>query len=97
MEGEGRVARSHADQLAEGLAEFGVEHSVYYGIHEAVHVAEPGGDDERCDTRLTILRQLRADRVHDVAGEEGHPAYQEDTCDTFVTRKAVSNYVYWKR
>jgi len=79
--GEGGATLLHADQLAEGLAEFGVEHSVYYGIHETVHVAQPGGDDERCDAGLAILRQLRADGVHDVASEEGHPAYQKDTCD----------------
>lgn len=81
--GGGRVARLHADQLAEGLTEFGVEHSVYYGIHEAVHVAQPRGDDERGDTRLTILCQLCADRIHNVASEEGHPAYQKDTCNIY--------------
>lgn len=77
---EGRVARLYADQLAEGLTEFGVEHSVYYGIHKAVHITQPGGDDESCNTRLTGLRQFRADCIHDVAGEEGYPAYQKDPC-----------------
>lgn len=71
----GWIARLYTDQLAEGLTEFGVEHSVYYGIHKAVHVAQPGSDDEGCDTRLTSLRQLRADCIHDVASEEWHPAY----------------------
>jgi len=37
--GSGWIARLYADQLAEGLTEFGVEHSVYYGIHKTVHVA----------------------------------------------------------
>jgi len=57
---EGGEVKSHsrlyADQLAEGLTEFGVEHSVYYGIYKAVHVAQPGSDDEGCDTGLTSLR-----------------------------------------
>lgn len=75
---EGRFARSHADQLAEGLTEFGVEHSVYYGIHKAVHITQPGGDDESCDTGLTGLRQFCADCIHNVTGEEGNPAYQKD-------------------
>lgn len=65
----------YADQLAEGLTEFGVEHSVYYRIYEAVHVAQPGSDDEGCNARLTSLRHLRAHCIHDVASEEGHPAY----------------------
>jgi len=51
-----QIVRLHADQLTEGLTEFGVEHSVYYRIHEAVHVAQPGSDDEGCDTRLTRHR-----------------------------------------
>lgn len=76
-------SRLHADQLAEGLTEFGVEHSVYYGIYKAVHVAQPGSDDEGCDAGLTSLHQLRADRIHDVASEEGYPAYQKDTCDIY--------------
>jgi len=71
----GWIARLYTDQLAEGLTEFGVEHSVYYRIHKAVHVAQPGSDDEGCNTRLTSLRQLRADCIHDIASEEWHPAY----------------------
>lgn len=40
--------RSRADvhEFLEGLAKLGVEDGVYHRVDEAVHVSQPGGDDE---------------------------------------------------
>lgn len=80
--------RSRADvhEFLEGLAKLGVEDRVYHRVDEAVHVAEPGGDDEGGQWGLTRRSQLSADRIHHVAREERHPAKQEHTCTQSETR-----------
>lgn len=73
------VHRLEAEQLVERLAKFGIEHSVYDRVYEAVHVSQPRSHDEGCDARLAGDRQLRAKCIHYVAGEERQPTDQEDT------------------
>uniref|UniRef100_A0A182IWB8 Uncharacterized protein n=1 Tax=Anopheles atroparvus TaxID=41427 RepID=A0A182IWB8_ANOAO len=60
--------------LFERLAELWVEDGVNDGIDEAVHVAEPRGQDENRHAWPTILVELGAHCVHDVTGEKWHPA-----------------------
>lgn len=73
--GHGSSAYSH--ELFERLPELRVEYRVDHGVHEAVHVAQPRGQDEHPDAGRTVLVQLVADRVQDVAREKRHPAEQE--------------------
>lgn len=64
----------------ERLPELRIEDGVDDRVDEAVHVAEPGRQDEGRHARLAGHVQLGAHRVHDVAGEERHPADEEDAC-----------------
>lgn len=73
-------SRTDVHEFLEGLAKLGVEDRVYDRVDEAVHVAQPGGDDEGRQGRLTRRPQLGADRVHHVTSEERHPAEQKHTC-----------------
>lgn len=58
----------------ERLPELRVEDGVDDRVDEAVHVPEPGRQDEGRHARLAGHVQLGTHRVHDVAGEERHPA-----------------------
>lgn len=60
--------------LLESFAEFRIENGVDNGIDEAVHVAQPGGEDECGQTGIAVHAQFGAECVQHVAGEEGHPA-----------------------
>lgn len=58
----------------ERLAELRIEDGVDDRVDEAVHVAQPGRQDECRHARLAGHVELGAHRVHDVAGEERYPA-----------------------
>lgn len=64
--------------LLESLSKFGIEDCVNHRVHEAVHVAQPRGENEDGHPGTAVRVQFRANRVHDVAREERHPADQED-------------------
>lgn len=66
--------------LFERFPKLGIEDRVDDRIHEAVHVAQPGGQNEDRHSGPAVRIQFGADGVHDVACEKGHPADQEDTC-----------------
>lgn len=84
---------AHVHQLLEGLPELGVENGVYHGVDEAVHVAEPCGQDEGSHPRLTLPPQFGAHGVHYVAREERHPAYQEHPCSH--NKYGVNTFELW--
>ena len=72
------------EKFLEGPSELDIEDGVDDGVDEAVHVPQP--DEEReedgvqlADTADQIVPD--ADGVHDVDGEKGHPAEQEDSCE----------------
>ena len=64
-----------ANELAKSLTEFRVEESVNDRVDKAVHVSEPRGRYESCYPGLAILLHFGTQGIHDVAREEGHPAY----------------------
>lgn len=66
--------------LLESFPKLRIEDRVDDGIHEAVHVAEPGGQYEDRHPWSAVRIQFRTDGVHDVAREKGNPANEEDTC-----------------
>lgn len=67
--------------LLERLAEFRIEYRVNHRIDEAVHVAEPCGEDECRHARIAVgIAQFRAQCVQHVTREERHPAEEEDAC-----------------
>lgn len=76
--------------LLEGLAELGIEDRVDHRVHEAVDVAQPGGQHVGGEARPAVLLELGAHGVHDVAGEEGQPAEQEDTCVFYGEWKVIA-------
>lgn len=84
--------------LLERFAELRIEDGVDHRIDEAVHVAQPRGDDERVHARTAVgLLQLRAQGVQHVAREERHPAEQKDAWAEilyYVTENALrSSYI----
>lgn len=66
-------------KLLEGFPEFRVEDRVDDRVDEAVHVAQPRGQKEHAHARLAGQVELATHRVHYVACEKGHPAYEENT------------------
>lgn len=66
--------------LFERFPKLGIEDRVDDRIHEAVHVAQPGGQNEDRHSGPAVRIQFGTDGVHDVAREKGHPTDQEDTC-----------------
>lgn len=58
----------------ECLAEFGIEYCINDWIDEAIHVAEPCGQYECCDARLTLQTEFCANGIHDIAREKWQPA-----------------------
>lgn len=66
--------------LLERLAELRIEDGVDDRVDEAVHVAEPGGENERGHARRTVQPEDGAHGVHYVAREKRHPAYEEHAC-----------------
>lgn len=74
----GRVSGADVHDLFERFPKLGIEDRVDDRVHKTVHVAQPRGQYKDGDARLAVHVQLHAHRVHDVAREERHPAYQED-------------------
>lgn len=76
----GDPSSADVHNLFERFPKLGIEDRVDDRIHEAVHVAQPGGQNEDRHSGPAVRIQFGADGVHDVAREKGHPADQEDTC-----------------
>lgn len=70
---------SDVHDLLEGLPKLRIEYCIDDGIHEAVHVAKPRGQDEDRHSGPAVRIQFCTDGVQDVGREEGHPADEEDT------------------
>ena len=81
-----------AEKLFERLPELEIEDGVDDWVGEAVHVADPGGEEEGHQAGAAVGALLHADGVHDVTGEERHPARQKHTCQpatSSITRSEV--------
>jgi len=81
--GSGVVLRPHAHDFLESLAKLGIEDGVDDRVEAAVDIAEPCCEEKGRESGAAVhLGEERAEGIHDVAGEEGEPASQEQTCNT---------------
>lgn len=83
--------------LFERFAKFRIEDGVDDGIDEAIHVAQPGGQDERGQTGIAVHAEFRAQCVEHVACEKRHPAHEEHTWGDWNAIKCQKTEwnVYW--
>ena len=72
-----------SEQLLEGSPELYIEDGVDKGIEEAVDVTQPNKEGEEHGVEVALRPREEvvsdADGIHDVDGEEGHPAEEEHT------------------
>lgn len=64
----------YVHDFLECFAEFGIKYCVDNRIHKAVHIAEPSGQYECGDARLTLQTEFRANGIHNIAREKRQPA-----------------------
>lgn len=50
------------------------------GLRDSETLPEPGCENECSHSWLTVVAEFGAHRIHYVAGEERHPADQENSC-----------------
>lgn len=81
--------RTHEHEFLESFSEFWIEYCVNDRIDKTIHITQPCGEQKCSDARLTGQTKFTAHRIHNIAGEERHPAYEEDTW-CIPTEKYVS-------
>ena len=67
--------------LFESFTKFRIENGIDDWIDKAIDVAQPCGQYEGSYTGTTVFIEFGAHGIHNVAGEEWHPAEEKNTCN----------------
>lgn len=91
-----RISISTDEDALEGLTKLQVENGVDDWIDERIDVTQPSGQLERRAARLTVTFEFRANGVHDVTREEGHPTNQEHTLLNYDNITKLVENSFWE-
>lgn len=74
MMGDNNGNLFYVHDFLECFAEFGIKYCINNWIHEAIHVAEPCGQNKCRYARLTLQTEFGANGIHNIAREKWQPA-----------------------